>query len=89
MAGSLNGLVGHLESKVDVVSHGENWVRYTVPDPNTFNPSLLTTLTQQNQPVVTLSEVGYSLEEVYLHIVESDQKIEAFEHHQQTVAEVN
>ncbi len=82
LARPLNGLVGYLSEKVDVVAHGKDWVRYTVPDPNTFNPTLLTTLTQQDTPVITLSEVGRSLEEVYLRIVEDNQQIE-------TIAEIS
>ena len=76
LAHSLNGLVGYLRNKVNVVAHSDNWVRYTVPDPTQFNPVLLTELAQQNTPVVTLSEVSRSLEEVYLRIVEGDQQIE-------------
>jgi ABC-2 type transport system ATP-binding protein len=72
LAGPLNGLVDDLADRVNVVSYGRDWVRYTVPDPNEFNPWLLTELTRRNIPVVTLSEVPRSLEEVYLHIVETD-----------------
>jgi hypothetical protein len=36
-------------------------------------------LARQNTPVVTLSEVPRSLEEVYLHIVESDQQLKDIE----------
>jgi len=50
-----------------------------VPDPTQFNPRLLLTLAQQETPVITLSEVNRSLEEVYLRIVESDEQVEAFE----------
>ncbi len=79
LAEPLNGLVGYLESKVDVVDHGQDWVRYTVSDPGNFNPALLMTLAQQETPVITLSEVSRSLEEVYLRIVESDQQVETIE----------
>ncbi len=41
-----------------------------------FNPALLSELARQSTPVVTLSEIPRSLEEVYLQIVESDQKLE-------------
>lgn len=75
LATSLNGLVDHLaEQRVKVVSHGQNWVRYTVSNPAQFNPWLLNELSQQNVPVITLSEVPRSLEEVYLRIVEADHK---------------
>ncbi len=76
VAGTLNGLVDNLSNQVTVVSAGENWVRFTVPNPNEFNPSLLRHLSTQNVPVVTLSEVPRSLEEIYLRIVETGQNIE-------------
>ncbi|MCB0193978.1 MAG: ABC transporter ATP-binding protein [Anaerolineae bacterium] len=76
LAGPMNGLVNYLQDKVNVVTHGEDWVRYTVPDPSQFNPTLISQLAQQSTPVITLSEISRSLEEVYLQIVESDQKLE-------------
>jgi ABC-2 type transport system ATP-binding protein len=72
LAGPLNGLVRHLEDQVSVIAHGEDWVRYAVTDPSQFNPLLLTELARQNVPVITLSEVSRSLEEVYLRIVEGE-----------------
>jgi ABC-2 type transport system ATP-binding protein len=73
LATPLNGLVKRLESQVNVVAYGPNWVRYTVSNPAYFNPLLLSELAQQNVAVITLSEVSRSLEEVYLRIVEADQ----------------
>jgi len=75
LAEPLNGLVGHLQNKVNVIAHGDTWVRYTTPNPAQFNPLLLAELTRQETPVITLSEVPRSLEEVYLRIVESDKQI--------------
>jgi ABC-2 type transport system ATP-binding protein len=72
LAEPLNGLVGYLDGKANVIEHGENWVRYTTSDPANFNPLLLAELTRQETPVITLSEVSRSLEEVYLRIVESE-----------------
>jgi len=80
LAGEMNGLVGYLDDKVNVINYGDDWVRYTVPDPTRFNPSLLSELARQDVSVVTLSEVSRSLEEVYLRIVESDQQAEALAH---------
>jgi len=74
LATPLNGLVHHLEERVQVIAHGDNWVRYTVANPTQFNPSLLTELAHQNIPIITLSEVSRSLEEVYLRIVEGNQE---------------
>ncbi len=80
LAGELNGLVEKLAGRVDVVAAGQDWVRYTVPNPTEFNPDLLAELTRQNIPVVTLSEVSRGgLEEIYLHIVETDQPLETFD----------
>jgi ABC-2 type transport system ATP-binding protein len=70
LAGPMNGLLGYLADKVDVVAHGSDWVRYTVADPAQFNPHLVAELARQNTPVITLSEISRSLEEVYLRIVE-------------------
>ena len=75
LAEPLNGLVGHLQNKVNIIAHGDTWVRYTTPNPAQFNPLLLAELTRQETPVITLSEVPRSLEEVYLRIVESDKQI--------------
>ncbi len=73
MAAPLNGLVPKLQAYVNVVAHGQDWVRYTVSNPAEFNPKLLNDLARQEIPVVTLSEVPRSLEEVYLRIVETNQ----------------
>ncbi|MFC1975388.1 ABC transporter ATP-binding protein [Chloroflexota bacterium] len=75
LAGELNGLVEKLADRVDVVAAGQDWVRYTVPNPTEFNPDLLAELTQENIPVVTLSEVSRGLEEIYLRIVETGQSL--------------
>jgi ABC-2 type transport system ATP-binding protein len=73
LASPPNGLAEDLADRVNVVAQGENWIRYTVPNPTEFNPLLLNHLAGQNVPVVTLSEVSRSLEEIYLRIVESDE----------------
>jgi len=73
MAGPLNGLVPTLGAYVHVVDYGLDWVRFTVPNPAEYNPKLLNELARQEVPVVTLSEVPRSLEEVYLRIVETNQ----------------
>jgi ABC-2 type transport system ATP-binding protein len=73
MAGPLNGLVPALSRHVKVVDYGQDWVRFTVPNPAQDNPRLLNELARQDVPVVTLSEVPRSLEEVYLRIVETSQ----------------
>ncbi len=71
LAEPLNGLVDRLQGRVNVVSHGCDWVRYSVSNPDEFNPWLITELARHKVPVITLSEVPRSLEEVYLRIVET------------------
>ncbi|MGQ9502913.1 MAG: ABC transporter ATP-binding protein [Anaerolineae bacterium] len=66
---SLDGLLPLLEELVRVQEYGENWVRYTTPMPETVNPQLVQRLSARGVPVITLSEVPRSLEEVYLRIV--------------------
>lgn len=79
LAEPLNGLVHYLNEKVNIVTYGQDWVRYSVADPAQFNPFLLAQLAHQKMPVITLSEVPRSLEEVYLRIVEDDQAVEDLE----------
>jgi ABC-2 type transport system ATP-binding protein len=79
LAGPLNGLVGYLDEKAKVVTYGQDWVRYTTPNPTQFNPPLLADLARRDTPVITLSEVPRSLEEVYLRIVQHDQEVEGLE----------
>ena len=76
LATSLNGLAEDLADRVNVVAQGDDWLRYTVANPHEFNPLLLNQLASQNLPVVTLSQISRSLEEIYLRIVESDQPVE-------------
>ncbi|MFN8454688.1 MAG: ABC transporter ATP-binding protein [Anaerolineae bacterium] len=71
LAAPLNGLVKDLQPELNIVAHGEDWLRYSVSNPHEVNPQLLTQLAQQNIPVITLSEVSRSLEEVYLRIIEA------------------
>ncbi|MDM8527967.1 ATP-binding cassette domain-containing protein [Anaerolineales bacterium HSG24] len=66
---SINGIVGYLNEKTTVVEQGENWIRYTIAEPEQFNPTLLNELNRQQISVVTLSEIQRSLEDVYLSIV--------------------
>ena len=49
---------------------GAGWLRYETADPETVNPLLLSALTENGLPVVTLSEMPRSLEAVYLQVVE-------------------
>lgn len=72
---SHNGIVGLIErtiagSGAHVQDVGDNWVRYSTPDPAVTNPAVLQTLAISGVAVMTLSEVTQSLEAVYLRAVE-------------------
>ncbi len=69
LAENLNGQIDHLTKLVEIVAHGENWLRYTAPHPAQDNPRVLEMLAARRTPVITLSEVPRSLEDVYLQIV--------------------
>ncbi|MEM7346423.1 MAG: ABC transporter ATP-binding protein [Chloroflexota bacterium] len=71
-AQSINGLASDMADRVNVVDHGDDWLRYTVPNPVEANPVLLTELVNRNVPIVTLQAVPRSLEEIYLRIVEQN-----------------
>jgi ABC-2 type transport system ATP-binding protein len=73
LAEPLNGLVPDLAGCINIVNYGDDWIRYTVPNPAQANPQLLAQLAQRQIPVMTLSEVPRSLEEVYLRIVEESE----------------
>jgi ABC-2 type transport system ATP-binding protein len=70
LAQPTDGVVKLLSDLVDVQAHGADWVRYFTPDPHVMNPQLLALLASRGVGVVTLSEVGRSLEDVYLRVVE-------------------
>ncbi len=69
LAQSLDGLLPELADLVTVETHGDNWLRYRTATPEAVNPRLLQRLAERGTPVVTLSEVPRSLEDVYLRIV--------------------
>jgi ABC-2 type transport system ATP-binding protein len=75
LAQPLNGELDLLGTLAEVVSYGSDWVRFVSPEPDSLNPQILHTLAQQNVPVITLSEVSRTLEEVYLKIIEEDEKL--------------
>jgi ABC-2 type transport system ATP-binding protein len=65
-------VVEDLSDLVEVVAHGESWVRYRTDQPHLINPQIVRQLASQGVQVVTLSEVPQMLEEVYLRVVQSD-----------------
>jgi ABC-2 type transport system ATP-binding protein len=68
----LNGVARHLSDLVDVVESGDDWLRYRTSDPSAANPNVLQRLAENGIPVVTLSEVPRSLEDVYLQVVNGE-----------------
>ncbi len=69
LARPVEGLGGLLTPWVEVESAGADWARFWTEDPVQTNPPLLQHLAAQDIPVVTLSEVHRSLEEVYLQVM--------------------
>jgi len=65
-----DGVVKLVADMVSVESEGEDWLRYSAPNPRETNPLLLQALAARGVEVVTLSEVPRSLEDVYLRVVE-------------------
>ncbi len=62
----LPDLIGHL---VEIVSQGDDWLRYVTADPERTNPLVLQALACRGTRVVTLSRVPRTLEDVYLAAV--------------------
>jgi ABC-2 type transport system ATP-binding protein len=73
LAQPLNGTVDALRDLVEVVDSGEDWLNYRTSDPRTANPSVFRRLAERQVPLITLSELSQSLEEVYLQIVTEDE----------------
>jgi ABC-2 type transport system ATP-binding protein len=72
--GKLNGLLPDLLQQVEVVSHGDTWLRYQTNQPEHDNPHLVRWLTERGMQILSLSEVPRSLEAVYLKVVEDETK---------------
>ncbi len=64
-----DGVVKLVSGLVGIKAQGEDWLRYSTPNPQGTNPLLLQTLASHGVGVVTLSEVPRSLEDVYLRVV--------------------
>lgn len=71
--GSINGLERDLQDLVTIVQQGENWLRYTTPDPYTTNPALLRRVVTLGIQVVTLTQMTRTLEDIYLQVVQEDE----------------
>ena len=67
----LDGARGCLPDDLELISAGETWVRFRTPNPELTNPRILSALHGAGIPVITLSEIERSLEDVYLQVVGS------------------
>ncbi len=72
LACSLDGALEHLPEGIVTIASGDNWVRYSTSQAEVVNPKILNSLAKAGIPVVTLSRVERSLEEVYLQVVGED-----------------
>jgi ABC-2 type transport system ATP-binding protein len=69
LAGAVNGAETALPGEVKRIAAGDNWIRYRVHNPESLNPVVLHSLQEAGAQVVTLSEVGRTLEDMYLEVV--------------------
>jgi ABC-2 type transport system ATP-binding protein len=68
---AIDGAVDLISDLARVEEQGDGWVRYSTSDPMATNPRVLRALAAHDVPVVTLSNVERTLEEVYLRVVDS------------------
>ncbi len=73
LACPLNGVLQHMPPGIELVETGNDWLRYRTDAPEEDNPRVLAAMARARLPVVTLSEVDRTLEEVYLQVVEGDE----------------
>jgi ABC-2 type transport system ATP-binding protein len=69
LAGRLDGAAQLLPDGLQPIAVGADWLRYRADVPQEMNPRLLRAMAAAGIQVVTLSEVGRSLEDVYLRVV--------------------
>jgi ABC-2 type transport system ATP-binding protein len=65
----LDGALRLLPGDLKLVARGEDWLRYQAPVPAEANPRVLAAAASAGLPVMMLTEVGRSLEDVYLRVV--------------------
>ena len=65
----IDGAVAILADIVEVVAMGPNWLRYRTPEPEKINPVVCQRLSAHHIPLVTLTAMPQSMEEVYLRVV--------------------
>lgn len=62
--------LGFLPPGARLVARGQDMIRYTTQNPVETNPALLRRLADAGIPVLSLSDVGRTLEDVYLRVVD-------------------
>jgi ABC-2 type transport system ATP-binding protein len=69
VAGSLDGVFRTLPEGARLVATGPDWLRYCTARPAEVNPRVLRAMADAGMEVVTLTEIGPTLEDVYLQAV--------------------
>ena len=72
LAQRVDGTADVIADLVRIEQEGEDWLRYSTPEPRRSNPLVLRALAAQDVRVITLSRVPRSLEDVYLRAVRSE-----------------
>lgn len=68
--GSVDGMASLIGDLAPLAGQGPDWIRYRTDQAHEINPILLDRLGAAGIPILTLSEVPRSLEEVYLQVIE-------------------
>ena len=71
VAGNLDGAARLLPEGAVLRETGSNWLRFQSEDPESVNPAVVRAMGTAGIEIVTLSEIGRSLEEVYLSVMQS------------------
>lgn len=69
LGGRLDGAAQLLPDGLRPIASGPDWLRYQADVPQDTNPRLLRAMAAAGLEVITLSEVGRSLEDVYMSVV--------------------
>lgn len=75
--GEMNGLAKDISDMVTVEEAGRDWLRFRVDNPDVTNPALVRRITGLGVELVTLSPVSQTLEQIYLQIMDEDEKKES------------
>lgn len=73
ISGHPNGALSAASEIVNISETGENWMRYSTPEPERDNPALIRKLLGLGIDVVTVAQVTQTLEDVYLQVVKEDE----------------